>query len=263
MNRNVVCIVVVLMVIVTPMISAQEEKEENGHVFTIKTYEVQFQNIDTVLELWEKMWKPVYTKNEHVKSFRVFTHLNGSDWTIVIIVEYESLSGIEATRKRGKEIRKEMFPDEGKWRAAVAEVQGMYRVHSDDIVKEVPNLRKMMAVTIHADESKEPDPTGIYTLVEVDGNTVPTTISHGAELRILSGTFTITADKTCKSKITFRLPSDEEFRREVDATYTQNGSKLLMKWEGAGRTEGTIKGDTFTMNNEGMLFFYKKKPVED
>jgi hypothetical protein len=121
---------------------AQEEKDEKGHVFTIKTYKVPSENIDTVLESWEKTWKPIYTKNEHVKSCRVFTHLVDSDWTIVMIAEYESLSAIEATPKRGQEIRKEMFPDEEKWRATVAEVKGMYLEHSEDIVKEVPNLRK-------------------------------------------------------------------------------------------------------------------------
>jgi hypothetical protein len=31
-----------------------------------------------------------------------------------------------------------------------------------------------------------------------------------------------------------------------------------MKWQGAGMTTGTIAGNTFTMNNEGMELVYKK-----
>ena len=31
-----------------------------------------------------------------------------------------------------------------------------------------------------------------------------------------------------------------------------------MKWQGAGMTIGTVEGDTFTMDNEGMVFVYKK-----
>ena len=31
-----------------------------------------------------------------------------------------------------------------------------------------------------------------------------------------------------------------------------------MKWQGAGLTTGTVEGNTFTMDNEGMLFVYKK-----
>jgi len=126
---------------VSPVL-AQEEAEEAGHVFAISTYKVQFGNVEKVLEMWEEMWKPVYTKNEHVKSFRVFTHLWGSDWMIVTIVEYESLSAIEAAQKRGEEIRKEVHPDEEEWQAKLAKVQKLFLGHTDEIVTEVPSLRK-------------------------------------------------------------------------------------------------------------------------
>jgi hypothetical protein len=45
---------------------------------------------------------------------------------------------------------------------------------------------------------------------------------------------------------------------EVKATYTRDGQKLTMQWQGAGRTIGSVEGDTFTMNNEGMVFAYRK-----
>ncbi len=104
------------------------------------------------------------------------------------------------------------------------------------------------------------DHTGIYTLISVDGSDVPASVSHGnVSLRVSSGTFTINADGTCNSKVVFGLPSGDEMTREVNATYTQEGSKLSMQWEGAGTTEGTVEGDSFTMNNEGMIFVYKKR----
>ena len=40
--------------------------------------------------------------------------------------------------------------------------------------------------------------------------------------------------------------------------YPREGPKLTMKWQGAGMTTGTIAGNTFTMNNEGMELVYKK-----
>ena len=141
MKRNVVCLVVALMVFVTPLVLAQEEKEEEGHVFTISTDKVQFQNVDKIMKLWEEYWKPVNAKNEYVKSFRVFTHLWGSDWTIVYIAEYESMAAIEASWVRDEEISKEMFPD-GEYEEKLAEMQAMTLGHTDNIVKEVPSLRK-------------------------------------------------------------------------------------------------------------------------
>ncbi len=103
------------------------------------------------------------------------------------------------------------------------------------------------------------DPTGVYALATVDGKAVPAKISHeGATLEVRSGTFTIKADGTCTTKTAFVPPSGSEVAREVSATYTREGSKLTMKWQGAGITTGTVEGNTFTMNNEGMLFIYRK-----
>jgi hypothetical protein len=103
------------------------------------------------------------------------------------------------------------------------------------------------------------NPFGTYTLVSVDGNKLPCTVKHeGAALTVKSGTFVINSDGTCSSKVTFSLPSGGDSSREVKASYTRQGSKLTMQWEGAGTTTGTVGGDTFTMDNEGMIFTYHK-----
>ena len=104
------------------------------------------------------------------------------------------------------------------------------------------------------------DPAGVYTLVAVDGTNIPGMFSHGGhDIMLDSGVFTINSDKTCVSETVFGSPSSEKINRLVKAAYTQDGSTLDMQWEGAGRTTGTIEGDTFTMNNEGMFFVYKKQ----
>ena len=103
------------------------------------------------------------------------------------------------------------------------------------------------------------NPSDTYTLVSVDGNEVPCTVDHdGTSLAVASGVFTINADGTCSSLVAFSLPSGEEASREVKATYTREGSTLTMDWEGAGTTTGGVESDTFTMNNEGMVFHYSR-----
>jgi len=100
---------------------------------------------------------------------------------------------------------------------------------------------------------------GNYTLVSVDGNKVPCIVQHGgATLNVKSGGFTINAEGTCSSRMVFSVIPGKEASREVKATYTRQGPKLTMKWEGAGTTSGTLEGDKFTMNNEGMIFVYRK-----
>ena len=102
-------------------------------------------------------------------------------------------------------------------------------------------------------------PVGSFALVSVDGNNVPSTVQHGGPpLTVKSGIFIITADGTCSSTVVFSPPSGGDISREVKATYTRQGPTLTMKWEEAGTTTGTIEGDTFTMNNEGMIFAYRR-----
>jgi len=100
------------------------------------------------------------------------------------------------------------------------------------------------------------DPVGTYALVSVDGKQVPCTLEHeGHTMTINSGSFSLNADGTCSSKM-FLAGRDAAI--EVKATYTRDGPKLTMKWQGAGMTLGTLEGDTFTMNNEGMVLAYRK-----
>jgi len=117
----------------------------------------------------------------------------------------------------------------------------------------------MSACTMQGSTPKDADFAGEYALISVNGKPVPANVTHeGVEMLLRSGTFTIKADGTCSTKTVFVLPSRTESAREVGATYTNEGSKLTMQWKGAGKTVGTIQGNTFTMDNEGMVFVYKK-----
>ncbi len=103
------------------------------------------------------------------------------------------------------------------------------------------------------------DPSGVYTLVSVDGQNSPCKLMHGGtEMTIHSGAFTLNADGTCSSLMKFSVAGHEDATREVKATYTRAGDTLTMKWERAGMTTGKLAGKTFTMINEGMVFVYQK-----
>ncbi len=100
---------------------------------------------------------------------------------------------------------------------------------------------------------------GNYILVSVDGKSVPCNLTHeGVAMVVKSGSFTINADGTCRSLSTFAVPPHPDIHRDVQATYTQTGAELTMRWQGAGMTTGRVNDNEFTMNNEGMIFFYRK-----
>jgi hypothetical protein len=107
--------------------------------------------------------------------------------------------------------------------------------------------------------SAKVDPSGVYSLVSVDGKALPCEVMHGeTPMTIKSGVFTINADHTCHSLMTFSAAGHEDVSREVKATYNLEGAELTMKWERAGTTVGRVDGNRFTMTNEGMVLAYEK-----
>lgn len=110
-----------------------------------------------------------------------------------------------------------------------------------------------------ADAAKPADIAGTYTLVSINGQPLPFTVTHEPPgVRVLSGTFTFNADGTCSTTSVFVLPTGQEMNRQVGATWSREGARLKMKWEGAGVTTGTVEGDTFFMDNEGQRFAYRR-----
>lgn len=118
---------------------------------------------------------------------------------------------------------------------------------------------EMLATKAKAAAASNRQLAGVYPLVTVNGQKLPATVSHeGNTLEIRSGAFTINPDGTCSSMMTFVPPTGKEVTLETKATYSAEGQKLNMQWQGAGRTAGTVAANTFTMENEGMVFTYRK-----
>lgn len=123
----------------------------------------------------------------------------------------------------------------------------------------LPLLLGMVWTGCGSNQVQEINPVGTYALVSVDGKKVPCAVTHeGNSLTVKSGTFIINADGTCATTTVFTVGDRPDISKEVKATYTRSGAKLTMKWQGAGMTLGTVEGDTFSMNNEGMMFSYRK-----
>ncbi len=137
------CVIFILFFIsLTNMAVFAQEQEEEGNVYAISTWKIRFDQVDDFLEILEKESKPIYMQNEHVKSLKVLTHLWGEDWTVVMISEYESMAEIEAAQKKATEMFKQKYPDEKKRNEVNDKRRKMIKGHTDNIVREVPNLRK-------------------------------------------------------------------------------------------------------------------------
>lgn len=106
---------------------------------------------------------------------------------------------------------------------------------------------------------KSLEPTGTYTLVSVDGRPLPCPIRHEGSPTMKEGRLVFTSPDVCTSRTVFTVPRREgDIVREVTATWTREGDMLTMRWEGMGTTTGTLSGASFVMDNEGILFEYRK-----
>ena len=101
--------------------------------------------------------------------------------------------------------------------------------------------------------------TGTYSLVTIDGHALPYIPSHeGGAPQVVSSTLTLNADGTFRMSMSYGAPSGKTVSRDFSGTYTQEGNVLNMLWKGAGKTTATFEGSTLTLNNEGILFAYRK-----
>ena len=109
-------------------------------------------------------------------------------------------------------------------------------------------------------EQPDDEISGAYRLVAVNGVRVPGEILHGGggKIRIESGSIKFRANGRVMSQTHFIPPDGNSITRKVRATYTRNGSRLLMQWENAGTTRGSIDDDVFVMNNKGMILVYSR-----
>jgi hypothetical protein len=109
-----------------------------------------------------------------------------------------------------------------------------------------------------SDTTQTSDHQGTYTLVTVNGNKLPYTPPHkGGAPQVLSGNITLNADGTFASAMSYNLPTGV-VSQQFSGTYTRDGSRFSLQWKGAGTTTATLEGNTFTMDNEGSLFAYRR-----
>jgi hypothetical protein len=120
-------------------------------------------------------------------------------------------------------------------------------------------LLALLALIFAGCKSAPNNPVGNYALFSVDSKPMPAEIAHeGAKIRVLSGSLAFTPDGECTSTTVFNVEGHGEANRVVKASWKRAASAIEMTWHGAGMTVGTLAGDTFTMNNEGMIFLYRK-----
>jgi len=121
-------------------------------------------------------------------------------------------------------------------------------------------LLLVAAISLLACTRAPVDYTGTYSMVSIDDNELPYTPTHQGQKgpEIISGSMTLNADGTFVFSMSYRNPSGAIGENNLEGTYTVEGSEFRLQWQGAGITLGTLDGDSFSFNNEGMVFTFQK-----
>lgn len=111
-------------------------------------------------------------------------------------------------------------------------------------------------------DGTSPPTSTTYRLISIGGEPVPCSPLHEGQRvpEVSGGSMTINSDGTFSGGLQFTNPNIvvPGAANKTPGTYTREGDTLTMKHPGAGYTRATISGDTFTMDNEGLLFVYQK-----
>ena len=106
-----------------------------------------------------------------------------------------------------------------------------------------------------------------YKLVAVDGHVLPFAAQRakGSDTpltEIISGTLNVERDGTFALLTTYRA-MEVSGQRTLDGKFTgvcaPAGDGFRLFWEGGGETALTMKGDTVTLNNNGVIYRYLRR----
>lgn len=115
-------------------------------------------------------------------------------------------------------------------------------------------------------QGTQPPIAGIYRLVTIDGRAIPVAPVHpGAPANVqapevLASTMILRPDGSFIMAMAYRnAPGRPQYSAQpFSGTYAPDSDAFVARWDGAGSTRLTLANDTLVMNNEGMLFAYRK-----
>ena len=140
-NLSFILVTAIAVFLLTSSVFAQD-----GNYYTVTTWKISSPEDGSLSEFNDMMrewYDKVVSKNEYNVSERVLRHQSGvdmRDW--VFITEYASWNDIDAANTRQNELVQEGWPD-AKERSAFFDRFWQYAAtHSDEILQEVPAIRK-------------------------------------------------------------------------------------------------------------------------
>ena len=124
-------------------IAHAQDDGDDGHVFTVSTYQWPFNNLEEIFAMTEEN-QDLVEQNEYILSRKILTHEWAGDFSVMFIVEYASLADVDKAQERGTELFEAKYPDEEDREARGDKFAALTGtgIHVDSLVRENVALTK-------------------------------------------------------------------------------------------------------------------------
>jgi hypothetical protein len=132
-----------LLLAITPDTLQAQDDDDDGHIFTVATYQWPFNNLDEIFEIIEEN-QELTEQNEFILSRKVLTHMWAGAFSVMFIAEYATFEDIAKAGKRGDELFEAKYPDEEDRDARQDKFAALagHGMHEDNILQENTRLAK-------------------------------------------------------------------------------------------------------------------------
>ncbi len=133
----------VLLLATTPDSLQAQDDDDDGHIFTVSTYQWPFNKLDDIFEMIEENHE-LTKQNQYILSQKVLVHQWAGAFSVMFIVEYASFEDIAKAGKRDDELFEAKYPDEEERDARQDKFAALagHRMHKDNILQENTKLAK-------------------------------------------------------------------------------------------------------------------------
>ena len=141
--KMLVLAIAALLLTITPDTLQAQDDDDDGHIFTVATYQWPFNNLDDIFKMMEENHE-LTKKNEFILSQKALAHYYGGAFSVMFINEYASFEDIDKAVKRDTELFRAKYPKEEDRAARAKKFAALAGggMHEDHILQENTKLAK-------------------------------------------------------------------------------------------------------------------------
>ena len=142
-NKTMLVMLIGIVAFLSPSNLIAQDDDDDGHIFTVSTYQWPFNNLEDIFELIEKDLE-LTKQNEFLLSQKTLVHQWAGAFSVMILREYASFEDIAKAQERNTELIEAKYPKKKDRDARSKKFAALAGdgIHEDSILQENTKLAK-------------------------------------------------------------------------------------------------------------------------